>query len=114
MEKSIRLKKPKKKEVVWLDAHSPPATQVFNISDDAEMDAVHGPAVITTVGWILRDDDKGITIANEYCGDGDYRGVTFILRINIVDVLPLTTGRSKKSEKAKDAATPKSEQPKPS
>ncbi len=88
--------KVKKQEITWLDAHSPLATVVYNIEDEASLKEVHSPLMVTTMGWILKDDEEGITLANEYCGDGDYRGLTFVLRRLIVEVKPITTGRKKK------------------
>lgn len=93
MGKSI---KPKKHEVTWEDAHSPGATVVFSVDDVVGLDDVHTPLQVVTIGWVLRDDEKGITLANEYCGDGDYRGLTFVLRKNIISVHPLSTSRPKK------------------
>ncbi len=94
--------KVRKVEVTWLDAHSPRATDVFNIDDITALDEIHSPLEVTTIGWVLRDNDKGITLANEDCGDGDYRGLTFILRILIVEVKSVATVRAKKVKKAEE------------
>jgi hypothetical protein len=62
--------------VQWNDAHatSDPVTV-------ADLD--HDPLLVTTAGWLLRDDEKGITLANEryVVGGVEYfRGKTFIPR----------------------------------
>lgn len=59
--------------VTWHDAHS--KTHSFDLGRD------HKPARMFTVGWLLRRDESGVTIANEREADGDswdYRGHTFI------------------------------------
>jgi hypothetical protein len=61
--------------VVWDDAHGS-ATK-----DVTEKELPHGPVTMTTMGWILREDDIGISIACERFGDEGvdyYRGHTFI------------------------------------
>jgi hypothetical protein len=46
----------------------------------------HKPETIRTVGWLLVDDPMGVSLANEVCGDGSYRGRTFVPRAMIVSV----------------------------
>lgn len=63
--------------VVWDDAHGS-ATK-----DVTEAELPHAPVTMTTLGWVLRDDDKGISIACErFAEDGVdyYRGHTFVPR----------------------------------
>ena len=40
----------------------------------------HKAEVIRTLGWLLKEDDKGVSVAAEYCADGSYRGRSFIPR----------------------------------
>lgn len=61
--------------VVWDDAHGS-ATK-----DVTEKELPHAPVVMKTLGWLLRQDDIGISIANEvFYEDGVayFRGHTFI------------------------------------
>lgn len=81
----------------WDDAHSPDATASINTSGSLEH--IHKPLAITTAGWILRDDADGVTIANESCGDGDYRGLTFIPRSLVRSLTPLAKRRSPRVKK---------------
>jgi hypothetical protein len=63
--------------VVWDDARGS-ATSTFT-----EKDIPHEPLVMTTMGWLLRDDEKGISVAMEkYSEDGEtcWRGHSFIPR----------------------------------
>jgi hypothetical protein len=72
----------------------------------ADVAAKHRPETMHTVGWILKEDDKGVFVANEYY-DESFRGASFIDRRMIVSVthLKLTVPRRKrvpKSEKPTD------------
>jgi len=77
--------------------------------DDAWADAVatvtekdvgetHHAEVIVTIGWLLKQDEKGISIACERCGDGSYRGRSFIPHGMVRSVTPfrLTKPKQKK------------------
>jgi hypothetical protein len=55
----------------WVDGTDP-----VSLADAA---ATHKPKVIETLGWILKEDEVGISIANEHYADEEtYRGRTFI------------------------------------
>lgn len=41
------------------------------------VDSYHKPTLITTIGWVLKEDDFGVTLVTEYY-DSTYRGRTFI------------------------------------
>lgn len=60
--------------VRWNDAHSVSA-------EDFDADKHHKPYVMETIGWIVKRDAAGISLANERCTDEGvtkYRGSTFI------------------------------------
>lgn len=60
--------------VTWHDAHSVGA-------DDFDADKHHKPYVMKTVGWLVKRDESGTSIANEQYTEDDvtkYRGSTFI------------------------------------
>ncbi len=83
-------------EVTWNDAWVDGADPV-NLADVA---ASHKPKVIKTLGYLLLDNDVGISLANEHYEDEDvYRGRTFIHRPMVVTVTPfaLTKPRKKRS-----------------
>lgn len=82
--------------VAWNDAHSPSSTEIVNVSNLADM---HGTLVIKTVGWELRNDDAGITLASEFCGDGDFRGVTFVPKALVAERVELAVRRPKRAPK---------------
>lgn len=81
----------------WNDAWSPQA----NISMKPE-DIPHKPVKATTVGWLLREDSSGITIASEECDDGEYRGLTFIPAGMLVRTERVGKGVKKKPPPLKD------------
>lgn len=82
----------------WHDAHGS-ATSAFN-----EHEIPHAPIEITTYGLLLRDDQEGVSVANEVCNDGTYRGHSFVPRALIVDMIDL--GEPKAKRKRRVAAVP--------
>ena len=61
--------------ITWDDAHGS-STQDINAN---HLDAIHLPIIMTTVGWLIKQDEVGFTLSGEWCVvDGDYRGHTFI------------------------------------
>jgi hypothetical protein len=61
----------------------------------------HKPILCRTVGWVIRQDEEGIQIANEHSPKSDnYRGRTFIPKAMIKDVIivKLTKAKAKKAQ----------------
>ena len=58
----------------WGDAWSDP-TGTVTIKEVRDR---HKPEIVHTIGWLLLADEEGVSLVNEYCEDGDYRGRTFI------------------------------------
>lgn len=83
-------------EVVWKDAWVR-AEESITLAD---VKASHKPAIVHTLGWLLLDDEEGVSLANEYFEDA-YRGRTFIYRPMIISVTPfsLTKVRTKRAKK---------------
>jgi len=77
--------------VKWNDAHSPHSTDVFDTADID--DKLHKPIAIYTVGWLLKDDYRGVSIGSEWCEDNDYRSTTFIPRALIVSIHRLSKAK---------------------
>lgn len=88
--------------VEWLDAN---ATQ---LSAFAEHEIPHSPMKAFTLGWLLRDDAVGISVANEWFEDNTYRGVTFIPRAMILAVHPAggNTRRASRKKRTTLASSP--------
>lgn len=81
--------------VSWDDAHGSAHREV------TEDDMPHRPVVMQTLGWLLRDDEKGVSLANELATDMDstcYRGHTFVPRGMVRSMVPfnLVVPRTKK------------------
>lgn len=68
--------KPQLACVLWNDAHS-------DSSMFSEQDMEHKPYRFTTVGFLVRSDDVGISLAQEIGEDGRYRDHTFIPRLMV-------------------------------
>ena len=82
--------KPQVVALRWLDAHGT-ATNVYEIHE-----LPHEALEIVTFGLLLRDDEKGVSIAAEDCGSGCYRGITFVPRVLIVECKPVRPVRRKR------------------
>jgi hypothetical protein len=81
--------------VTWTDAHG----NAFAIYEQHELP--HAPAIVKTYGVLLREDEAGVSLANEVFEGGNFRGVTFIPRGMIkemVDVGRKRTVRNRKSQ----------------
>lgn len=80
--------------VVWQDAWGDMTTPV----ELSEVGKSHTPELVTTIGWVLRDDDTGIQLSAEQCADGTYRSRSFIPRGMVQSVTPyrLTKPRTKR------------------
>lgn len=88
--------------VVWDDAHGNAHREV------TEDELPHRPIIMKTLGWLLRDDATGVSVANELAYDADsqcYRGHSFIPRGMIRSVTPfnLTSVRRSRREKTSDS-----------
>jgi hypothetical protein len=51
------------------------------------VDSQHKPQIITTIGWVLKEDDKGIFLVTEYY-DQTFRGKTFVDKRMIRKITP--------------------------
>jgi hypothetical protein len=79
---------------VWDDAHG-------TVNQDIDPDNIpdHKPIVMTTLGWLLRDDEKGVFLAMERFMDDDgrtkYRGTTFVPRGMVKSLTLFTLAKSR-------------------
>lgn len=62
----------------WDDAHG--STSMFD-----EHDVDHKPYRFTSVGFLVRSDDVGVSLAGEIGEDGRFRDHTFIPRKMVID-----------------------------
>lgn len=63
----------------------------------------HQPMPIQTIGWLLQDDDVGVSLANEQSQDRDdgqevFRGRTFIPRAMVQTVQPFKMTKPRKAK----------------
>ena len=71
--------------VKWADAHSVGAGE-FETEE-----IMHRPYYFETVGWLVKSNRKGITVATDLGEDGRWRTTTFvprgiIVRVKVIDV----------------------------
>jgi hypothetical protein len=84
--------------VTWDDADS---SSVAVITDE-NIDDVHKPSVIKTVGWLLREDERGVSLCNEFyeeAGKERFRGHTIIPRPLVHSVVPVIKPRKRRERK---------------
>ncbi len=79
--------------MTWLDAHASSITayEVHEIP--------HAALEVASYGLLLKQDDKGISIASERCGESSYRGYTFVpagMMVRVEPVIPPPTPRKKR------------------
>jgi hypothetical protein len=86
---------------VWNDAHGSDGTISVHEID-------HKPYVYTTVGFLLRSDEIGVSIASEMGEDGKFRDITFIPRAMVVKEFPISPKRKPNVKKAKTSSPPTS------
>ncbi len=90
--------------VVWDDAK---ATAVVEYDLNEVRTQFHHPARYTTYGLLLVDDQQGVTLASEEGDDHNLRGLSFIPRQMIVEVVTLPRKRNRKpTTKKRQATTP--------
>lgn len=89
--------------VRWDDASSPGAADVFSLDNIA---AVHGCMPIVTAGWVLKEDAEGITLASEFCGGTEFRGLTHVRAAMITEVHRVPAPRPKKKRPPKEPSLP--------
>ena len=99
--------------VVWDDAK---ATAVVEYDLNEVRTQFHKAARYTTYGLLVIQDDKGITLASEQGDDQNLRGLTFIPRQMVVEVVLLGKPRARKPRPKREAgsARPSSSKPAPS
>lgn len=80
--------------VHWLDAWKDAVGDVTLATAKTD----HKPVECFSHGWVVREDDEGIQLANEYSPNGTYRHTAFIPRKMIKNVTPfkLSKPRPKK------------------
>lgn len=84
----------------WVDAN----TGNDDAVTDDTIDNYHKPTIVNTLGWIMKDDEAGITLVNEYY-DQTFRGRTFIPRICVVTVTDFKLTKPPKDRAKKAPAT---------
>ena len=67
--------------VTWKDAN----VGGDDVVTPENVSAYHKPTVVSTLGWLLKEDEEGVTLVNEFY-DEFFRGRTFIYRPMIVSI----------------------------
>ncbi len=85
--------------VVWDDA----ASSSVEVITEENIDKYHVPTIIKTLGWLVKDDAKGVSVCNEsyyeYQGDqAQWRGHTFIPKSLVRSITPFNLSRPRKAK----------------
>ncbi len=83
-------------KVTWMDAHGS-AVIAYELHE-----IPHKGIEVASYGLLLRQDDVGVSIASEKCGDSTYRGYTFMPAGMVVRVEPMKRTRVKKVSAPKE------------
>jgi hypothetical protein len=75
--------------VRWADAHGSSTTEY------AEHELPHRAAHYTTYGFLLRQDETGLTLATEHSDEHTYRGVSFIPASLVVECVRLSLSKKR-------------------
>lgn len=73
-------------KVRWTDAHGSVGNAAWSLHE-----IPHAGIEITSYGLLLRQDEAGVSIASEVCGDDTYRGYSYIpagMLISVEAVIP--------------------------
>jgi hypothetical protein len=91
--------------VAWDDAWA----DASELVSEGDAHLKHKPTRMQTLGWLIRQDDLGVSLFNERCldqGEEAYRGRTFIPAAMVVGVTvinaPVKRKRAKKSDPPKE------------
>lgn len=81
--------------VSWLDAWQ----DQENFATAHGITATHGPMPVETMGWLIQDDELGVSVVNEQSVDDGtpvFRGRTFIPRAMVKSVTPYKLTKPRK------------------
>lgn len=81
--------------VEWLDAWA----DTDNFATQHGITQTHHAMPVTTLGWLMVDDDAGVSVANERStenGSDVFRGRTFIPRAMVTKVTPFKMTKPRK------------------
>ena len=84
--------KPTLHMVIWGDAH-------YNTGEFEPSEIYHEPWGYTTVGILVRSDEKGVTVASDIGQDGRVRTTNFIPRAIIIHEYSLGPLKPRKNRK---------------
>lgn len=75
--------------VTWTDAHG----NSFAVYEPHEIP--HAPAIVKTYGVLMREDEAGVTIGHEVFENGGVRGITFVPKGMIREIVDVGSRRKR-------------------
>jgi hypothetical protein len=83
---------------IWKDAN----TGNDDVVTPENVTTYHKSTLVHTLGWLLYEDEEGVTLVNEFYDDM-FRGRTFIYRPMLVQLVPYNLSRPRKAKHEKPA-----------
>lgn len=83
--------------ISWLDAHARPQAVEY---EESEVIQQHRPEECQILGLVIKDDETGISLFTEQTGPTSVRGLSFIPRAMIKDVIYVNLTPQRKSKNA--------------
>lgn len=83
--------------VTWHDAWQ----DQDNFASAHGIAATHAPLVVNTLGWVIQDDEVGISVVNEHSsedGKDTFRGRTFVPRAMVQKVTEFRLAKPRKAK----------------
>lgn len=81
---------------IWKDAN----TGNDDVVTLENVTTYHKPTLVNTLGWLVHEDEEGLTIVNEFYDDA-FRGRTFIYRPMLVKLIQFKLVKSRHKNNAK-------------
>jgi hypothetical protein len=71
--------------VIWNDAHA--RNQAVEYTEDEAKIQLHRGEVVRTGGFLLKEDEVGVSLYNEETGPDSVRGLSFVPHAMIIEVI---------------------------
>ncbi len=85
----------------WRDPHGTGKTQCYEMHE-----LPHSSVGVTTYGWLVRQDERGVSIIGEVISDGTVRDYTFVPTELIEEVKEIKVPKANGHRKGKASALP--------
>lgn len=89
--------------ITWLDAHARNQAVEY---EEAEIVQQHRPEECRILALVIRDDETGVSLYNEETGPSSVRGLSFIPRAMIKEIIYVNLAKPRKPRQKAASAPP--------